>query len=325
MTTTTGTPSTATAATSTTPSALPAAAASTWRLGDRTVNRLGFGAMRVAGTFGSPTPRPREDAIAVLRRAVELGVNHVDTAAFYFLPTRSANELIGAALQPYADDLVITTKIGAAQSRDGRFEPYARPDQLRGHVEENIRQLGLDHLDVVNLRWGAGLEREAGSIAEHVGALADLRDAGLVRHVGVSNVLPEQLDEALTITPVVCVQNRYGLTERDDDGLLARCGELGIAFVPFFSMGAAVPGAVPGGTADETGLAQVAAVAAKHGATPAQVRLAWTLHRGPHVLAIPGTGDLAHLEQNVAAAALRLTDDDLATLDGIAQPADRAN
>ncbi|MEU2198817.1 oxidoreductase [Isoptericola sp. NPDC019482] len=310
MTTTTSTPSTTTTA--------PAAAAGTWRLGDRTVNRLGFGAMRLMGTFGAATPRPREDAIAVLRRAVELGVNHVDTAAFYFFPTRSANELIGAALQPYADDLVITTKIGASQSRDGAFEPYARPDQLRGQVEENIRQLGLDQLDVVNLRWGTGLTTEPGSVAEHVGALAELRDAGLVRNIGVSNVLPEQLDEALSIAPIVCVQNRYGLTERTDDGLLARCGELGIAFVPFFSMGAAVPGAVPGGTADETGAEQVADVAARHGATPTQVRLAWTLHRGPHVLAIPGTGDVAHLEQNVAAAGLPLTDDDLAVLDAIA-------
>ncbi|MFE7404665.1 oxidoreductase [Isoptericola sp. NPDC057559] len=315
MTTTTGT-------TTTTPTGTAdAGAAGTWRLGDLTVNRLGLGAMRLMGALGAPAPRPREESIAVLRRAVELGVNHIDTAAFYFLPTRSANELIGAALQPYADDLVITTKIGAAQSRDGRFEPYARPDQLRGHVEENIRQLGLDHLDVVNLRWGTGLVREPGSVAEHVGALADLRDAGLVRHVGVSNVLPEQLDEALSITPVVCVQNRYGLTERDDDGLLARCGELGIAFVPFFSVGASVAGAIPDGTHHDAGEAEVAAVAAAHGATPAQVRLAWTLHRGPHVLAIPGTGSVAHLEQNVAAAALRLTDDDLATLDGIAPAA----
>jgi len=302
------------------PAAPDAAAAGTWRLGDLTVNRLGLGAMRLIGTLGNPVPRPREDSIAVLRRAVELGVNHIDTAAFYFFPTRSANELIGAALQPYRDDLVITTKVGASQSRDGAFEPYARPDQLRGQVEENIRQLGRDHLDVVNLRWGNGLGREAGSVAEHVGALAELRDAGLVRHVGVSNVLPEQLDEALQITPVVCVQNRYGLTERADDGLLARCGELGIAFVPFFSMGAAVPGAVPGGRPHEQGRAEVEAVAAAHGATPSQVRLAWTLHRGPHVLAIPGTGSVEHLEQNVAAGALRLSDDDLATLDAISPP-----
>lgn len=306
----------------TTTTTLDPAAAGTWRLGDRTVNRLGFGAMRLIGTLGAPAPRSRADGLAVLRRAVELGVNHIDTAAFYFLPTRSANELISTALQPYADDLVITTKIGAARSRDGAFEPYARPDQLRSHVEENIRQLGLDQLDVVNLRWGTGLAPEPGSIAEHVGALAELRDAGLVRHIGVSNVLPEQLDEALEITPVVCVQNRYGLTERDDDGLLDRCGELGIAFVPFFSVGASVPGAIPGATrADDRGRTAVEAVAAAHEATPAQVRLAWTLHRGRHVLAIPGTGSLGHLEENVAAAALQLDDDDLTVLDGIGRAA----
>lgn len=316
MTTDMTTPTTSTTSSS---SATPSAqAAGTWTLGDRTVNRLGFGAMRVIGALGNPVPQDRDTSLAVLRRALELGVNHIDTAAFYFFPTRSANELISTALQPYPDDLVITTKIGAAQSRDGVFEPYARPDQLRSHVEENIRQLGRDHLDVVNLRWGTGLGREAGSVAEHVGALAELRDAGLVRHVGVSNVLPEQLDEALAITPVVCVQNRYGLTDRADDGLLDRCGELGIAFVPFFSMGAAVPGAVPGGTPHEAGRAEVEQVAAAHGATPSQVRLAWTLHRGPHVLAIPGTGNLSHLEQNVAAGSLRLTDEDLARLDAIA-------
>jgi pyridoxine 4-dehydrogenase len=297
-----------------------ASAAGTWRLGDRTVNRLGFGAMRLTGMPWDPGPRDRGDAIAVLRHAVELGVNHIDTAAFYFVPRRSANELISTALQPYPDDLTITTKVGPSRTRDAgfEFEPYARPDQLRSQVEENVRQLGRDHLDVVNLRWGAGLDAAGGSVAEHVGALVELRDAGLLRHVGLSNVSVTQLDEALEITPVVCVQNRYGLTERADDGLLARCGELGIAFVPFFSMGAAVPGAVPGGTPHQAGRAEVESVAAAHGATTAQVRLAWTLHRGPHVLAIPGTGSVAHLEQNVAAGALRLTDDDLALLDGVA-------
>lgn len=310
--------------TTTTTTTLDAGAAGTWQLGDRTVNRLGFGAMRLTGMPWDPAPRDRGAAIAVLRRALELGVNHIDTAAFYFVARRSSNELISTALQPYADDLVISTKVGPSRPRGGtfEFEPYARPDQLRGQVEENIRQLGLDQMDVVNLRWGTDLEPGEGSIAEHVGALAELRDAGLLRNIGLSNVTVEQLDEALEITPVVCVQNRYGLTERADDALLARCGELGIAFVPFFSMGAATPGAVPGGTADESGTQEVAAVAARHDATPAQVRLAWTLHRGSHVLAIPGTGDVAHLEQNVAAAALRLTDDDLAVLDGIA-PAGR--
>ncbi|MFE5290661.1 oxidoreductase [Isoptericola sp. NPDC056618] len=313
-----------TAPLATPPTAPAAAAAGTWQLGDRTVNRLGFGAMRTTGMPWDEVPRDRREAISVLRRAVELGVNHIDTAAFYFVPRRSANELISTALQPYADDLVITTKVGPSRPRDGvfEFEPYARPDQLRGQVEENIRQLGLDQLDVVNLRWGTGLGAADGSVAEHVGALTELRDAGLLRHVGLSNVSVAQLEEARAVVPVVCVQNRYGLTDRSDDGLLARCGELGIAFVPFFSMGAAVPGAVPGSnTPDETGAEAVAAVAAGHGVTPAQVRLAWTLHRGPHVLAIPGTGDVTHLEQNVAAAAIRLTDDDRAVLDAIAPAA----
>lgn len=298
-----------------------AAASGTWRLGDRTVNRIGLGAMRLMGMPWEKTPRGRDGALAVLRRAVELGVNHIDTAAFYFTPLRSANELISTALQPYGDDLVITTKVGPARSRDGGFEPMGRPDELRAQVEENLRQLGRDHLDVVNLRWGtsmAGRGREPESVAEHFGALAELREAGLIRHLGVSNVLVEQLTEAMAIAPVVCVQNQYGLTSREDDGVLTFCGEQGVAFVPFFAVGAAVPGASPAGGADETGAAEVAAVAGAHGATAAQVRLAWTLHRGAHVLAIPGTGSVAHLEENVAAGALRLTDDELALLDGVA-------
>ncbi|PUB26149.1 aryl-alcohol dehydrogenase-like predicted oxidoreductase [Promicromonospora sp. AC04] len=303
--------------TTTTPNA---ADAGTWQLGDRTINRIGLGAMRLMGMPWDKAPRSRDASIAVLRRAVELGVNHIDTAAFYFVPLRSANELISTALQPYPDDLVITTKVGPGRSRDGGFEPMARPDQLRGQVEENIRQLGRDHLDVVNLRWGttmAGQGREPESVAEHFGALAELREAGLIRHLGISNILPEQLTEAMSIAPVVCVQNQYGLTSREDDALVTLCGEHGIAFVPFFSVGAAVEGASPAGGADKTGQAEVAAIAEAQGATPAQVRLAWTLHRGPHVLAIPGTGSTAHLEENVAAGALRLSEDQLATLDGI--------
>ncbi|MCP2265393.1 putative oxidoreductase [Promicromonospora thailandica] len=283
--------------------------------------------MRLMGMPWDP-PRPREDAIAVLRRAVELGVNHIDTAAFYFTATRSANELISTALQPYGDDLVITTKVGPARSRDGGFEPMARPEDLRGQVEENLRQLGRDHLDVVNLRWGTAHEQDRGSVAEHLGALAELRDAGLIRHLGVSNVLPEQLTEALTVAPVVCVQNQYGLTNRSADALLALCREHGIAFVPFFAVAGAAPtppgSTRTGQTTEETteqapaGEAELTAVAEAHGVTPAQVRLAWTLHRGPHVLAIPGTGSVAHLEQNVAAGDLRLTPDEVALLDGVA-------
>ncbi|MBL0887134.1 oxidoreductase [Myceligenerans indicum] len=305
--------------TTTTPSAR---AAGTWRLGDRTVNRIGFGAMRLTGMPWDEKPRDRDTAIAVLRRAVELGVNHIDTAAFYFLPTRSANELISTGLYPYGDDVVIATKVGPVREGSGglAFAPYARPDELRGQVEENLRQLGVDHLDLVNLRWGSGMGKEAGSLADHVSALTELREAGLLAHIGVSNVDAGQLTEAMGITQVAAVQNRYGLTERGDDDLVALTGKHGIAFVPFFSVGAAVPGAVPGG-AVMTGESEVAAVAAAHDVTPAQVRLAWTLHRGEHVLAIPGTGDLAHLEQNIAAGALRLTDDELARLDAVTPPA----
>ncbi len=285
----------------------------TWRLGDLTVNRLGLGAMRLTGMPWDEKPKSREDAITVLRRAIELGVNHIDTASFYFTPTRSANELIATALQPYPEDLVITTKVGAGRSRDGEFS-FARPDQLRGQVEENIRQLGLDHLDVVNLRWGAAMGKEPGSVAEHFGALAELREAGLIRHLGISNVVADQLTEARSIAPVVCVQNRYGLTDREDDALLDLCGELGIAFVPFFAVTTSIPGAAPGPVRGE---AEVAKVAAAHDATPAQVRLAWTLHRGAHVLAIPGTGDPGHLAENVAAGGLRLSEAELALLDGV--------
>jgi aryl-alcohol dehydrogenase-like predicted oxidoreductase len=296
-----------------TPTALPAAAAGTWRLGDRTVNRLGFGAMRLGGMPWDPSPRRREDAIAVLRRAVELGVDLIDTAAFYFTPTRSSNELIATALQPYDEGLVIATKVGPGRSRAGEFEDYARPDQLRAQVEENVRQLGRDSLDLVYLRWGNAHCKVEGSIAEHLGVLADLRDAGLIRHVGVSNVTTDQLREALTVAPVVAVQNRYGLDNRRDDDLLTLAGEHGVAFVPFFAMAGRAPGEEP--TAQSLRVDQtVDAVAAAHGVTSSQVRLAWTLHQGAHVLAIPGTGDPAHLEQNVAAAALTLTPDELASL-----------
>jgi aryl-alcohol dehydrogenase-like predicted oxidoreductase len=288
----------------TTTNTLPAAAAGTWQLGSFEVNRLGYGAMRLMSTSDGGV-RDRETSIAVLRRAVELGVNHIDTAAFYFAGPRSANELINRALAPY-DDLVLTTKVGPGRDFEGGFHT-ARPDQLRAQVEENLRQLGLDHLDVVNYRIGQGLDRGTGSLAEGFGALAELREAGMIRELGISNIGPEHLTEALGIAPVVCVQNQYGLTaRREDDEIIRMCADRGIAFVPFF--------AVASGTGED---ARVAEVARRHDATPAQVRLAWTLHQGPHVLAIPGTGDLAHLEQNVAAAALELTDDDLKTLDGV--------
>ena len=271
-------------------SEIRADAAGTWTLGDLTVNRLGFGAMRVTG------PGPRERAVAVLRRAVELGVNHVDTAAFYFSASRSANQLINEALRPYPGDLVIVTKVGPGRDPSGEWLPLARPEKLRGQVEENLRQLGRDQLDVVNLR-----QHGLADITAHFGALADLRAEGLIRHLGISNVRPEHLEQALAVAPVVCVQNRYGIDfGRVNDAVVAACAQRGIAFVPFFSIAGA--GRDSGAGTEEN--ARVEAVAAQHGVTPAQVRIAWTLAQGPHVLAIPGTGDPAHLEQNVAAAAL---------------------
>ena len=291
-----------------------AAAAGTWRLGDLEVNRMGFGAMRLPQT-GRPlipdaVPRDRDQAIAVLRRAAELGVNHIDTAAFYFSPLRSANELINAALSPYPDGLVIVTKVGPARDPSGRWAEAARPDQLRGQVEENLRQLGRDVLDVVNLRMMPSMT----SVAEPFGALAELQRAGLIRHLGVSGVTPAQLAEARAVAPVVCVQNRYGLgASPDEHAFVDACGQQGIAFVPFFAIAGSGRGGGAGtGAAGEP--AEVLDIAAAHGATPAQVRLAWTLHRGPHVLAIPGTGDPGHLAANVAAAAMAFSPGELARL-----------
>jgi pyridoxine 4-dehydrogenase len=285
---------------------VPAAAAGCWTLGDLNVRRLGFGAMRLTGhrPRGTDVPPARDRSIAVLRRAAELGVNHIDTAAFYFSTLRSANELIGAALAPYPGDLVIVTKVGPGRDPWGQWYT-ATPDQLRGQVEENLRQLGRDHLDVVNLR-----RMGQDSIAEHFGALAELQQAGLVRHLGVSDVTVKHLDEALAIAPVVCVQNRFSLDDPGHADVLHACGERGVAFVPFFAIAGDRRSA--GGASDASG--PLEEVARRHGATPAQVRLAWILAQGPHVLAIPGTGDPGHLEQNVAAAALRLSTEDLAQL-----------
>jgi aryl-alcohol dehydrogenase-like predicted oxidoreductase len=292
---------------------MAAAAAGTWPLGDLTVNRVGFGAMRVPGNvFGDGADGDRGQSVAVLRRAVALGVNHIDTAAFYFSARRSANELINSALAPYPDDLVIATKVGPGRDAWGEWQGMARPDQLRGQVEENLRQLGRDHLDLVNLRT-LSVSKPVG---EHVAALAQLREAGLIRHLGLSNVSVAQIDEALAIAPVVAVQNRYSVDSRrpEADEVLAACAARGIAFVPFFAIAGA--GREDGKSAGEP--EPVRAIARAHGATPAQVRLAWSLAQGEHVLAIPGTGRLAHLEENIAAGALHLTAEDLAALASLA-------
>ncbi|MFD8559968.1 aldo/keto reductase [Streptosporangium canum] len=290
-----------------------AAASGTWMLGDRTVNRIGFGAMRLTqhgeAFAADAVPRDRDQAISVLRRALDLGVNHIDTAAFYFSPLRSANELINRALAPYPDDLVITTKVGPGRDPSGQWLPHATPGQLRGQVEENLRQLGRDHLDVVNLRI-VGTD----SIAERFGALAALRAAGLIRHLGLSNVRPHHLAEAQSIAPVVCVQNMYGIgASPEQKELLGICGEQRIAFVPFYSI--AGTGRTAGATTDHS--PQVHAIARNRGASAAQIRLAWTLHQGSHVLAIPGTGDLDHLAQNVAVGSLRLSQEELTALDPV--------
>jgi len=269
---------------------------STFRLGDLTVNRIGFGTKRLG--------HDREHAVLLLRRAVELGVNHIDTAGWYptyadasyaihdSTPLHWANEVIRRALSPYPEDLVLVTKVGP--TAEGGL---ARPDQLRAQVEENLRTLGRDHLDVVNLRQH-GLD----SVAEHFGALAELRDAGLIRHLGISNARAEHLAQAQAIAPVVCVQNRYGVDfGRLNDHLVRVCGEQGIAFVPFFAL--AGTGREAGGVA---GNDSVLALARARGVSPAQIRLAWILSRGPHLLAIPGTGNLEHLADNMAAGSIQL-------------------
>ncbi|MET9016566.1 aldo/keto reductase [Streptomyces olivaceoviridis] len=290
---------------------ITADASGTWKLGDLPVHRIGFGAMRLTGSaaFHHGTPSDRGRSLAVLRTAVALGVNHIDTAAFYFSSLRSANELINSALSPYPDDLVIAAKVGPYRDYHGEWGTSARPDQLRGHVEENLRQLGRDHLDLVYLR-----RMRQDSIAEHFGALAELREAGLIRHLGISGVEPRHLAEALEIAPVVSVQNRYAVDRPDpvDDEVLRLCGEHGIAFVPFYAV-AGKTGERGATTAHDDA---VLSVARAHGVSPAQVRIAWTLHQGPHVLAIPGTGNPGHLVENVAAGALRLTEEELARLDG---------
>ncbi|MFJ8077318.1 oxidoreductase [Streptomyces sp. NPDC096176] len=293
---------------------ITAAASGSWTLGDLVVNRIGFGAMRLTQNgeafAADACPSDRGRAISVLRRAVELGVNHIDTAAFYFSSLRSANELINQALAPYPDDLVIATKVGPGRDPSGAWLPHATPEQLRGQVEENLRQLGRDHLDVVNLRI-VGTD----SIAERFGALAELREAGLIRHLGLSNIRPHHLAEAQAIAPVVCVQNMYGIgASPEQEAFLRTCGEQGVAFVPFYSIAGTGRDA---GATTTTNNSQVHAIARVHGVSAAQIRLAWTLHRGPHVLAIPGTGNPDHLTQNVAAGTLRLSEDELAALDGL--------
>ncbi|MER7247292.1 aldo/keto reductase [Kribbella sp. NPDC000426] len=282
-----------------------------WQLGDVAVRRIGFGTKRLAGALRDEADL-QERAVALLRHAVELGVNHIDTAAFYpshggagqtsFESLDWANDVIRRALTPYPKEVVVATKVGP--TRDG----LARPDELPALVERDLRALGVDVLDLVNLRLH-GMK----SIAEHFGVLAELQAKGMIRHLGVSNVRLEHLQEAREIAPVVAVQNRYSVGfGRVNDEILGLCGELGIAFVPFFTLTAESREA--GGVPES---AAVQEVADRHGATPAQIRLAWTLSRGAHVLVIPGTSSRQHLEENLMAAGITLSPEDFAVLDAV--------
>ena len=295
--------------TSTTHTSQPAGASGTFLLGgELPVARLGFGAMRLPfGTLTGPARDPR-DGIAVLRRAVELGVNHIDTASFYRRGDTVANELIREALAPYPDDLVIATKVGPMLGPEGVPTMQATPGQLRGLVEENLRELGVDRLDLVYLRIGALNPPGGESVGDRFAALAALRDEGLIRHLGVSNVDAAQLAEARAIAPVAAVQNSFHVHHHAGDAaLLAQCAQNGIAFVPFFPLG---------GGNDPIDPARLEKVADRHRATVPQVALAWLLATAPCLVAIPGTGNLAHLEENMAAATLRLTTEDMASLVG---------
>jgi pyridoxine 4-dehydrogenase len=278
-----------------------------YRVGDLDLTRIGYGAMQLAGPGVFGPPKDHDAAIAVLRAVVDLGINHIDTADFY--GPYVTNELIREALAPYPDDLHIVTKVGARRDERGGW-PHARtPAELREQVHENLQRLDLDVLDVVNLRVGGLEEPEPGSIAEQFTALAELRQQGLIRHLGLSTVNAEQLAEAQAIAPVVCVQNMYNIARRADDALVDQTAREGIAFVPYFPLGGFNPV-----QSDELN-----AVADRLGATPMAVALAWLLRRSPNILLIPGTSSVDHLRENVAAATLDI-DDVAAALDAIGRP-----
>jgi pyridoxine 4-dehydrogenase len=283
----------------------------TFPLGPHTVRRIGFGAMRLPGPGVWGLPPDRDAALAVLRRAVELGVDHIDTAQYYGPDV--ANELIHSALHPYPDGLLIATKVGARRGPDREWLPAATPDELRAGVHDNLRSLGLERLGLVNLRLvgeADGMPDPGVPLPDMLGALIELRDQGLVEAIGISAVTVEQLHEARELTEIACVQNHFSLIDRSGADVLEACRELGIAFVPFFPLG----GGDIVGTRELLEREAIRAVAARHGATPAQVALAWMLSQGPHVLAIPGTSSVAHLEENIGAGNVDLGKEDLSAL-----------
>ncbi|WP_316251290.1 MULTISPECIES: oxidoreductase [unclassified Streptomyces] len=277
----------------------------TWALGDLTVTRFGYGAMQLAGPGVMGPPADHEGALAVLREAVALGISHIDTAGAY--GPRVTNRLIREALRPYAAPLRIVTKVGAVRDERGGWVPARRPGELRDAVRENLDDLGLDALDVVNLRLGDARGPRQESLAEPFEALLELQRQGLIRHLGVSNATAEQVAEARAIAPIVCVQNMYNLAHRQDDALIDELAGAGIAYVPFFPLGGFTP-------LQATALS---AVAERLAATRMSVALAWLLRRSPNILLIPGTSSVAHLRENVAGAGLALSEEDLAALDSI--------
>ncbi len=289
---------------------LPAATAGTLLFGgELTVNRLGYGAMRLSGPNIMGPPRDRDEALAVLREAVDLGVNHIDTSDYYGPYT--VNELIKEALYPYSDDLVLVTKVGARRTPRGAWLPALSAQELTDAVHDNLHHLGIEQIHAVNLRMAdaqGGVMRE-GSLTEQFEVLAGLQQQGLIRHLGVSNVGRDQLIEAQSIAPVACVQNAYNVVQRADEELVDLCAAEGIAFVPFFPLGGFTPLAAD----------QFADLASEIGATTMQLALAWLLQRSPGILCIPGTSTVAHLRENVAAASITLTADQLDELDRLAR------
>jgi aryl-alcohol dehydrogenase-like predicted oxidoreductase len=283
-----------------------------YRLADKMVRRVGYGAMQLAGDFSFGPPKDHDEAVAVLRAAVEAGVDHIDTAQYYGPDV--VNQLIREALFPYPDDLALVSKVGARRDRSGAHLPYGDPDQLREGIEDNLQTLGVERLTAVNLRvvdYSVSEER----IVEQLGALSAARDEGLIAGIGISNVTRRQLRRALEVTDIVCVQNAYNLADRSSGPVLDECIARGIAFVPFFPLGSPFPlGSSNSQRGELLANPVVTGIAAGHGATPVQVALAWLLAVAKNVLLIPGTSSRGHLAENLAAGSLSLADDEVSRL-----------
>ncbi|WP_436838339.1 aldo/keto reductase family oxidoreductase [Nocardia xishanensis] len=277
----------------------------TWSLGDLTVSRFGYGAMQLAGPGVLGPPADHEGALAVLREAVDLGITHIDTADAY--GPHITNQLIRQALHPYPESLHIVTKVGAIRDRQGGWPPAREPDDLRRAIDDNLETLGVEALDLVNLRLGDAQGPQSGSLAAAFETLVELQQQGLIRHLGLSNATTEQVAQAQSIAPIVCVQNMYNLAYRHDDELIDRLADEGVAYVPFFPLGGFSP----------LQSSALSAVAARLDATPMSIALAWLLQRSPNILLIPGTSSVAHLRENVVGAKLPLSDEELVELEKI--------